>query len=221
MRKLVVALLLLVLLVVGGDRLAARLAAGQAESQLVSRGFTDPHVVVHGFPFLTQAVAKRFDHITVTATSLSRSGLVAQDVHADLRDVRVDTQSSGTAAVATGTGIVTWKEIATAADLPLKLGPGPNGEVRVTGRVEILGQSLDIVAEAILSATGKEIRLRPTHLALRSGGVLDASLSRQLQSLLDLAYPVQGLPAGVSLTALTPEQAGIRVAVSAKNVAVH
>lgn len=221
MRKLIVTLLLLGLLVVGGDRLAARLAAGQAESQLVSRGFANAHVVVHGFPFLTQALNKRFEHITVTATALSRSGLVAKDVRGDLRDVRVDSESSGTAAVATGTGIVSWKEIATAADLPLQLSPGPNGQVRMTGRVEVLGQTLEVVAEAIPSATGKEIRLRPTRVALTSDAVLDAALSSQLQRLLTFTYLVQGLPASVSLTAVTAEPVGIRVAVSARNVAVH
>ena len=58
MRKLVVVLIVLAALGVGGDRLAARLVADEAERRLVAEGFSGPTVQMHGFPFLTQLAAR-------------------------------------------------------------------------------------------------------------------------------------------------------------------
>jgi hypothetical protein len=220
-KTLVTAVVVLLLLVVGGDRLAARLAAGQAEKELVSRGVSDPHVVVHGFPFLTQALDKHFDHVTVTASAVSRGGLSAQDVHADIRDIQVTSSSTGTAGAVVGDGLVPWTEIAAAADLPVTLGPGPGGTVRVTGSVQILGQTLAVTADAALSVEGSEIRVRPTRVALQTGGVLDATLARPVEQALELTYPLQGLPSGVQITSLTPEHDGVRVAATAADIGVR
>lgn len=220
MKTLVVTVVVVALLALGGDRLAARLAAGQAEKELVSRGVSDPHVVVHGFPFLTQALGKRFDHVTVTATSVRRGELSARDVHADLRDVRVTSSSSGTAGQVTGDGVVPWAEIATAADLPVTLGAGPGGTVRITGSVDVLGQTLSATADAALSVTGDEIRIRPTRVSLASGGLLDAALTRTLERRFELAYPIRGLPSGVTVTSLTAEPAGVRAHITARDVGV-
>lgn len=220
MKAVLVALVLLVLLAVGGDRLAARLAAGQAESQLASRGVSDPHVDIHGFPFLTQALRKDFGHVTVTASAVRRGELTAHDVHADLRDVRVLSTSSGTAGRVTGDGVVPWSEIATVADLPVQLSAGPGGTARVTGSVQVLGQTLSVTADAELAVVDDEIRIRPTRVSLASGGLLDAALTRTIEQQLELAYPIRGLPSGVQVTSLTAEPDGVRAHVTATDVGV-
>ena len=220
MRTLVITVVLLALLAVGGDRLAARLAAGQAEKELVSRGVADPHVEIHGFPFLTQALRKKFDHVTVTASSVRRGELSASDVHADLRDVRVTSSSSGTAAEVTGDGVVPWSEIATVADLPVTLSAGPDGTARMTSSVQVLGQTLSVTADASVAVVDDEIRIRPTRVSLASGGLLDAALTRTVERELELAYPIRGLPSGVKVTSLSAEAEGVRAHVTATDVGV-
>ena len=220
MKTLAVTLVVLTLLAVGGDRLAARFADGQAESQLVSRGVVQPHVTIHGFPFLTQALRKRFDHVTVTAASVRRGDLSARDVHADLRDVRVLSTSSGTAGQVTGDGVVPWSEIATVADLPVTLSAGPDGTARVTGSVTVLGQTLSVAADATVTVVDDEIRIRPTRVSLASGGLLDTALTQTIERRLELAYPIRGLPAGVQVTSLTPETDGVRAHVTATDIGV-
>lgn len=221
MKTILVALVVLAVLAVGGDRLAARIASSQAESQLVSRGVSDPHVVVHGFPFLTQALQKQFGHVTVTASAVRRGSLVARDVHVDLRDVRLTSSSSGTAGTVTGDGVVPWSEIATVADLPVTLSAGPGGTVRVTGSVQALGQTLSVVADAALSISGDEIRVRPTSVSLAAGGALDAALVPTVERTLELAYPVRSLPSGARITSLTAERDGVRIHLTASDIAVH
>ena len=83
--------LLVVIAVIGiaGDRLAARLAADEAERRLVAEGFTGPSVTMHGFPFLTQLAARRFERVTLTADSLDSGEGEARAVSAESRSSRL------------------------------------------------------------------------------------------------------------------------------------
>ena len=59
MKKLLVALLVLLALLVGADRVAEQVAEGRIADQLRADLSSAPQVEIGGFPFLTQALAGR------------------------------------------------------------------------------------------------------------------------------------------------------------------
>jgi LmeA-like phospholipid-binding len=89
MRKLIIAVLVVVALAVAADFAAAAAAeytvAKQLRQQLRLR--SDPSVRINGFPFLTQALAGRYSAIDVQASGLSVDPLHDLDVEATLHDV--------------------------------------------------------------------------------------------------------------------------------------
>ena len=91
MRRLVVALVAIVALLVVADRVAVLAAdhvvAGriQADQQLDSR----PSVSIHGFPFLTQALGGKYDDVTLTLHDLRKGGVPIRTLRVRLRGVHV------------------------------------------------------------------------------------------------------------------------------------
>ncbi|MGH3549357.1 MAG: LmeA family phospholipid-binding protein [Pseudonocardiaceae bacterium] len=89
MRKLIIAVLVIVVLAVGADFGAAAAAeytvAKQMRQQLHLA--SDPSVRINGFPFLTQAVAGHYTAIDVQASGVAADPLHDLDVAATLHDV--------------------------------------------------------------------------------------------------------------------------------------
>jgi hypothetical protein len=89
-RRLVISLLVLIGLFVGADFGAAAFAEYQV-SKRAREAFQltdDPAVTVHGFPFLIQAIAGEYDHITVEAKGVPiKDTLRDVQIYADLRGV--------------------------------------------------------------------------------------------------------------------------------------
>ncbi len=89
MRKLIIAVLVVVALAVAADFAAASVAEHRVATQLRQQ-FTlssDPSVRINGFPFLTQALAGRYSAIDVRASGLSVDQLHDLDVEATLHNV--------------------------------------------------------------------------------------------------------------------------------------
>lgn len=89
MRRLVIALLVLVGLLVAVDFGAAALAESAVSRQMREQiGLVDdPSVRINGFPFLTQAMAGEYSSVDVDATRISVGELRELGVSAQLRDV--------------------------------------------------------------------------------------------------------------------------------------
>ncbi|OLT21765.1 hypothetical protein BJF78_33990 [Pseudonocardia sp. CNS-139] len=89
MRRLVIALLVLVGLFVAADFGSAALAESAVSRQMREQiGLVDdPSVRINGFPFLTQAVSGRYSSVDVSASRIQVGELQALDVSAQLRDV--------------------------------------------------------------------------------------------------------------------------------------
>ncbi len=89
MRRLVIALLVLVGLLVAVDFGAAALAESAVSRQMREQiGLVDdPAVRINGFPFLTQALSGEYSSVDVDATRISVGELQDLTVHAQLRDV--------------------------------------------------------------------------------------------------------------------------------------
>ena len=65
MRALLITLLLLVVLVVAADRMAARLAEGELERRASAEAGTAVSADIRGFPFLTQALDRELDRVGI------------------------------------------------------------------------------------------------------------------------------------------------------------
>lgn len=89
MRRLVIALLVLIGLLVAVDFGAAALAESAVSRQMREQiGLADdPSVRINGFPFLTQAIAGQYSNVDVTATHLPVGQLREVELRAQLRDV--------------------------------------------------------------------------------------------------------------------------------------
>ena len=115
MRRLIIALLVLVGLFVALDYGSAALAESAVSRQMREQiGLADdPSVRINGFPFLTQAISGRYSSVDVDAQRIRVGELQELGVHAQLRDV--------------------------SAPLPMLLGSGPKtltvGEAEGTVRV--------------------------------------------------------------------------------------
>jgi hypothetical protein len=89
MRRLVIALLVLVGLLVAVDFGSAAIAESAVSRQMREQiGLADdPAVRINGFPFLTQALAGEYSSVDVAASRISVGELREVDVTAQLRDV--------------------------------------------------------------------------------------------------------------------------------------
>jgi LmeA-like phospholipid-binding len=88
-RKLIIAVLVVVALAVAADFAAASVAEHTVATQLRQQLTlpSDPSVRINGFPFLTQALAGRYSAIDVRASGLSVDQLHDLDVEATLHNV--------------------------------------------------------------------------------------------------------------------------------------
>lgn len=219
MRKLLVLLILVAAIGVGGDRLAAGLVADEAQRRLVSEGFTDPSVTMHGFPFLTQLAAREFDRVTVTADAVEAGDGEAGAVSAELTDVRAPKSGPVQVGALTARGTVPYDVVSRAVRSPsVQLAPAPGGEVEVTRTVEVAGQSFDVVARARVEARGDRLRIVPTDLQVAGLPSIDDRLSALLSDRVALVYDIPDLPTGVQVERVTATDGGFEVRVTGRGV---
>lgn len=221
MRKLLVFLILIAVIGLAGDRLAAGLVADEAERRLVEEGFTGPSVTMHGFPFLTQLAVRTFDRVTVRADGLDAGDGEARVVSAELTDVRAPKSGPVQVGALTASGTVPYDVVSGAVGSPdLELAAAPGGEVEVTRTVEVAGQSFDVVARARVQARGTRLRIVPTDLQVAGLPSLDDRLSALISARVALVYDIPDLPSGVHVESVTATEGGFLVRVSGRDLAV-
>jgi hypothetical protein len=221
-RGLLVVLLLLVGLAVVADRVAVGFAEDKVGAELAAKGGLHgrPAVDIAGFPFLTQAVAGRYDdvRISLTAAELGQPAGTRADV--DLHGVRVplsDVLSGSVSQVPVdridGTATLSY------ALLSSKLGPSTRltregSGLRITRTVELLGQQIPLTATGKVVLEGNDLVVHVSR-ATGAGVSVPSYLLDRAVGLLDLRYTVPPLPFGLKLTGVTPGAAGVTVHVAA------
>jgi LmeA-like phospholipid-binding len=174
-RKLVVALVVLALLVVGAD-FGFRLWAESAVADRVDRSLglpERPDVDFHGFPFSLQVLRSRFDGLDMEMEGLQAQGLVLDAVRLELHGVRFPRErlfSSGPATVRaqSGTGVIEVTDDDLTAylqqrDVPVEvefIGP----EVRATATLSVAGIEVDAEATAELRLAGGALVFQPEQI---------------------------------------------------------
>jgi hypothetical protein len=221
-RGLLVVLLLLAGLAVVADRVAVGFAEDKVAAQLAAKGglHGTPSVTITGFPFLTQAVAGRYDdvRISLSAAELGQPAGTRADI--DLHGVRVPLSDVLAGSVSTvpvdrvdGTATLSYTLLSS------KLGPSTRltregSGLRVTRTVDILGQRIPLTAVGKVTLEGNDLVVHVSRAAGAGVTVPSFVLDRAV-GLLDLRYTVPSLPFGLKLTSVTPAAAGVTVHVEA------
>ena len=224
LRNTVIALLVLIVVLVAIDRLAAFYVQGRIASQIQDEGFSSkPDVSIKGFPFLTQLAGRHFQDIQISSRKVKAGPVEIQNINAELSNVHLNSGfSGGTVGHLSGAGVIAFGSLSNAigslagggqlgqlvgaAGLTLK--PAGSHKVKASINLLISGSA----TWQIIRVSGTEIRV---HLVSSSGGLPGALLS----SLRNISVPIPKLPLGMKIQGVTVTTAGISVRVTGSQVA--
>jgi len=181
--KWLIAVVVLLGLLVGADRVALAIAESQLASRIQSSQHLSqkPDVSIAGFPFLTQVAARDFPHATVDIHGLDANGLTITDLHADLRGVHVNSGfNSATVDTLNATAQLSYADIGKALSSRLDVDGAQIGTVQVsragadqiTASYDLLGVSISATIDVTLSARNTlEFRSVSFHTPLSAIGL--------------------------------------------------
>jgi hypothetical protein len=204
--------LVLLILLIGADRIAAAYAASQIASRVQGYGFpVKPDVSVEGFPFLTQVIAKHLDGIDISSPSFP-AGPVTASLTIRASDISLNSgYSSGTIGHITGTGLISFGSIAQLAD---KSG-GPGVKVTRAGPHTIkLSADLDVI-QASAIARVKQTGPRTLSIRIVSTDGIPASV---LGPIRHFTVHIPKLPAGITVQSVSVTSDGVSVRVTGSNI---
>lgn len=219
MRRLLTAVVVLVVLLVAADRITVAVAASVIASRMqVSAGLdSKPSVSIRGFPFLTQAIAGRYDHVVFRTGPLAREGVRLSQLEVSLTGAQIPLSEalSGTVRSVpvsgmTATATVTYADVAKRGGIAgisvVPLGSG----VRVTGRVTVLGQTVSAATDSTVRLEGRAIVITAQRVSVlgQSSGLLNSALAGRF----DFRVPVGKLPYGLVLSGVRATPAGLVLA---------
>jgi hypothetical protein len=223
LRNTIIALLVLIVVLVAIDRLAAFYVQGRIASQIQDEGFSSkPDVSIKGFPFLTQVIGRHFQDIQISSRKVKAGPVEIQNINAELSNVHLNSGfSGGTVGHLSGAGVIAFGSLSNAigslaggqlgslvgaAGLTLK----PVGSHKVKASINLLVTS-GSATWRITRVSGTEIKV---HLVSSSG--LPGGL---LSSIRDISVPVPKLPLGMKIQSVTVTPTGISVRVTGNQVA--
>lgn len=224
MRKLVVVLAVLAVLAVAADRGGARLAGAAiaAQAQTAAGLTAEPDVRVRGFPFLTQALAGRYERVEVQARDAPAGELTVDRLDTTLHGVQVPLGQALSGDVARvpverveARALVSYAQLSERAGLTVEHAGG--GQVRVTSEVDVLGRTLSATAVSDVTLGDGAIVVTAERFEV-SDDIDDAVLSRALGGRLDFEVPVRGLPYGLRVTDVSVGPDGVRVRAAATDI---
>ncbi len=223
---LLVALLVLLLLGGGlyaGDRYAEQRAERETAVELQSQLGTPtvPAVDIQGRPFLTQVVARSVGTVRVVADDIPASGDGTLPIaHADLllTDISsTDWFATMTASHAEGTARIDYSALEAVAGAPLAY--VGNGRVQRISTTTIVGREVQvkITGRPELDAEAQTIALADPEISVAGVELPDFTADALRRTLLD-PIPVTGVPLGLRLTSIDPQDGGIFAGVVGDNI---
>ncbi|WP_248962502.1 LmeA family phospholipid-binding protein [Sphaerisporangium perillae] len=221
MRKLIVFLILLGVLLAVLDRVAVAGVQSEVARQVAAKYDLDtpPTVTVHGIPFLTQAVAGRYEEVGVAIGKMTtpdgakivRIDAVLRGVHAPLMDL---IQNSATASVTadkvTGTVVVSKETLNARAPRGLRVEGNGDDSLQVTGKVTVAGIAIPVTAKMKIEVVAGGVRLTPENV----NGIQVPNASR----LLSFNVPIKDLPLNLKIDRVRSTSEGLAVEATATDV---
>jgi LmeA-like phospholipid-binding len=226
--KLLVVLLVLVGLLAAGDRVAAGFAEEGVARQIAQQGGlkATPDVDIRGFPFLTQAVAGRYDDVRIALTAEELGQSPGTDAHVALRGVHVPLSAVLSRSVRQvpvdridGTATLSYALLAAQLGGDTALRQEGDG-LRITRTVELFGRTLPVTAVGRMTLQGDELRVDVDRVE-GAGVEVPAFLVDRVSSLLDLRYTIPPLPFGLRLTGVRPTHDGVEVTAAARDAVLR
>jgi hypothetical protein len=204
----IVAALLAVVLV--ADRVAVICAGDRVARQIGDRGFSaKPHVVITGFPFLTQVAARRLNKVVIRAEGTTLGPVEVKRLDLTLHGIRA---SSGSRTVSrlSGTALVGFAGLARMTGTPgLTLSADGPDRVKITAG---LGQVTGTAAARVTRAGPGGIRIS----VISVGGIPVAVLG----PLRDITVPLPALPPGVTIQGVSVTGQGLLVHIAGQDVSL-
>jgi hypothetical protein len=208
-------IVLLIILVIG-DRVALAVTENDMASQFTANGFpVKPSVTIQGFPFLTQLAAKDFNQVDISASNVPAGPVTITSINATITGMHISGYSSSANARIdhiTATAFVSFGALAAAGGVGSGTGitvtqAGPN-TVKITAGI---GGVFSDTEEAQITQTGPQtisIKVLPSNSPV--GSLLSAfgSFSFNLPA---------GVPASLRITHLTVNSQGLTVSAAASN----
>jgi len=222
MRKLLIAVVILVVLFIAIDRIGVAVAENQISNRLATTyGLSEkPGVSITGFPFLTQVVAGDYQQINVTANQIQANGTTLHDlnvrltgVHASIGQLFGSGSSMVTADQAAGSALVGFATVD--QRLPQGVRITSNGRnLVVSGKVSYNGFQVPVSGTVSLGVSGSGITVTPENVTIAGGLTLPASYFSRLH----YVVPLSNLPLHLHLTSVHVTPDGLRISAAARNV---
>ncbi|MEV8534775.1 DUF2993 domain-containing protein [Streptomyces sp. NPDC051211] len=223
MRVLLIIVGVLACLFVAADRIFVGYAEDKIADRVRSgRPVGGAEVGISGFPFLTQAMSHRLDRVDVhlkdvEATADGRRMRISK-IDSRFHDVKLDSDySGGTAKRADGSALVTYEDLTKASQRGATVAyGGAPGKVKVTATVQILGRPITrSVISTITLIDGNTVRVRADEVP----GEGLPGIEDLVRSETDFDRRLDGgLPAGLTLSALTSAEDGLHLTMNGENV---
>lgn len=230
MRRLAVLLVLLVAVLGAVEVLGPGVVEGVVAARIKQESglAASPEVELRGRPFLTQAVRGTYDDIVVRSRDVPAGRLSFETVETQLTGVQVPLASALTGQVdSVRVGRVSTRAVvgydtltAAVADRGLEVAPGETGLLRVTGRVDVLGETLSAVAVSRPSLEGQSIVVTAEQFEV-GNDVANALISGALGKKLDFEIALDPLPYGLELRSVDARPAGVVLTAQATDVVLR
>jgi hypothetical protein len=229
-RRWLIALVVLLALLVGLDRIGLAVAENQLAGRIQSSQHLSqkPSVSIDGFPFLTQVAQRHFGHATVDIHDLDANGLTISDLHTDLYGVHVNGAFNG-AEVDTlkADAVIDYTSIAAAVSKYMTIGgvqlgtatitPAGNGEL--TASFSAPSEITDLIGGTGLIKLNIHVTLDgPNILELRSDKISSSLADIGFNPDFDTKFDLSTLPFGVKLTSLTYTATAVQIAAEGNHV---
>ena len=206
-------IVVLILLVIG-DRVALAVAENDMADQFVSNGLpVKPSVTIEGFPFLTQLAARDLRKVDISASNIPAGPVTITSATGTLNGLHFNSSfNSATVDHMTVTIFVSFSALAGAGGLGnvanLTITPAGPNLLKITGS---LGGVLSDTEEAKITQSGpQQISVQ----AVNNGGALSGVLSQFGSYTFNLP---KGVPASLRITGLTLNAQGLTATAAADN----
>lgn len=223
MRKLLIALAVLVVFFVVADRIAVAVAENKIAGRIdTAYGLpAKPGVTIAGFPFLAQVVAGDYQQINVSVNQVQADGVTLHDltvrltgVHASVGQVLGGGSSMVTADQAAGSALVGFSAVEQRLPHGFRLAPdGKN--LKVSGGLSSHGVHVPIVATVALGVSGGGISVTPVSVVTqRRIPVPLSGFTHRLR----FVVPLGTLPLHLHLISVHVTAGGLRIGAAARDV---
>jgi hypothetical protein len=218
-KKLGLAVLVLVVLLLVADRAGALYASRSLADEVQASARLDepPGVDITGFPFLTQALAGRYERIEVVATNVPTGDLVLSRVDATLHGAQVPLSDVLSRAVddvpveqVMARALVPYEEISQSYQGQELLVEPDGDRLLIAGELQVSDRTVAAEALASVEVVEGDLLVTPEEVVLGEEGDTQ-ELTEAVRDQLQARVPVPQVPYDLQLTGVQVRPDGVRL----------